>query len=161
MELSDFPPPRRMRASDAERETAIKRLADHYADGRLDVAEYVKRMEHASDAVYVDQLPSLFLDLPNPPVSAAPGTLTGHFPAMPKPVVGPRRSLRKPLAVSLAIALVLLVILPPVLLGLLAAVLVASAVAIGVFVVPFLVVALVLRAIVATGGRRQMVINRW
>jgi len=150
-----------MRASDAERETAIKRLADHYADGRLNVGEYVQRMELASDAVYVDELPSLFLDLPNAPVPVAPGTLTGHFPPMPKPVVGARRGVRKPFAVLLAIALVLLVILPPVLLGLLAAIAVAALVAVGVFVVPFFVVAIVLRAIVATGGRRQMVVNRW
>jgi hypothetical protein len=57
-------PARRMRASDQDRQEAIRALGDHHAEGRLDLAEFTGRMEQAQVATYLDQLDPLFVDLP-------------------------------------------------------------------------------------------------
>lgn len=62
-----------LRASDAEREAALRNLGTHFADGRLDRAEFEERADAALAARTQDQLRALFTDLPGPaPVPAAP-----------------------------------------------------------------------------------------
>jgi hypothetical protein len=72
-----------LRASDSERDDALHALAAHYADGRLERAEFDERAEVALAARTRDQLHALFADLPGPvpvpssrpePVPAAPHT---------------------------------------------------------------------------------------
>lgn len=55
-----------LRASDAERDDALQALAAHYADGRLERAEFDERAEVALVARTRDQLRELFADLPGP-----------------------------------------------------------------------------------------------
>ncbi|WP_157436573.1 DUF1707 SHOCT-like domain-containing protein [Actinospica robiniae] len=59
-----------IRASDAEREDALRVLADHYADGRLDRAEFDERADAAFAARTRGQLRALFRDLPRPAAEA-------------------------------------------------------------------------------------------
>jgi hypothetical protein len=62
-----------VRASDVERENALRALAAHFADGRLDRAEFDERADAALAARMQSQLHALFADLPGPaPVPAAP-----------------------------------------------------------------------------------------
>jgi hypothetical protein len=68
-----------LRASDAERDTALHLLAAHYADGRLERAEFDERADAALAARTRDQLRVLFADLPGPrpvPVPASTTTVT-------------------------------------------------------------------------------------
>lgn len=63
-----------LRASDTERDDALHVLAGHYADGRLQRAEFDERADVALAARTRDQLRALFADLPGPvpvPASAA------------------------------------------------------------------------------------------
>jgi hypothetical protein len=53
-----------MRISDAERAEVADRLAKHYGDGRLDQAEFDKRLDQAMRAVTQADLSGLFADLP-------------------------------------------------------------------------------------------------
>jgi hypothetical protein len=53
-----------MRVSDAERAAVADRLAKHYADGRLDQAEFDRRMDQAMRATTQADLSGLFHDLP-------------------------------------------------------------------------------------------------
>jgi uncharacterized protein DUF1707 len=55
-----------LRASNAERESALRILATHFADGRLDRAEFDERTDAALAARTQDQLRTLFADLPGP-----------------------------------------------------------------------------------------------
>lgn len=55
-----------LRASDAERDAALHLLAAHYADGRLERAEFDERADAALAARTRDQLRALFTDLPGP-----------------------------------------------------------------------------------------------
>ena len=66
------PGPERMRASDAERDEALRALAAHYAEGRLDQPEFDRRAEAALAAATQDQLRRLFADLPERGLAAAP-----------------------------------------------------------------------------------------
>jgi hypothetical protein len=52
------------RASDAERERALRDLQRHYAAGRLDTAEFEERAALATRARSRDELRALFADLP-------------------------------------------------------------------------------------------------
>lgn len=54
----------RLRASDRDRDRAIAALSEHHAEGRLDFAEFTRRMEAAQRATYVDELAGQFADLP-------------------------------------------------------------------------------------------------
>jgi hypothetical protein len=63
-----------LRASDSERDAAVHLLAAHYAEGRLDRAEFDERADAALAARTRGQLRALFTDLPGPrpmPVPAA------------------------------------------------------------------------------------------
>ena len=53
-----------MRASDQDREEAVRALTDQYAEGRLDHAEFELRMDRAQQATYLHDLDPLFADLP-------------------------------------------------------------------------------------------------
>lgn len=53
-----------LRVSDAERQTVADRLGQHYADGRLDQAEFDDRVGRAMNAKTRADLSGLFSDLP-------------------------------------------------------------------------------------------------
>jgi hypothetical protein len=81
-----------IRVSDAERQAVTDRLAEHFADGRLDQAEFDERVGRATSAKTRADLNGLFDDLPETGAPAA----TDH----------PRRRYRHPV---LLIGLVILV----------------------------------------------------
>ena len=65
-----MPPPRsvpgsELRVSDAERSQVADALSKHFADGRLDQAEFDERMQRAMSAKTRGQLAGLFDDLPH------------------------------------------------------------------------------------------------
>jgi hypothetical protein len=55
---------RAVRASDTERDEALRSLAAHFAEGRLDRAEFDERAGSALEARTRDELRALFADLP-------------------------------------------------------------------------------------------------
>jgi hypothetical protein len=57
-------PPAPVRASDSERERALRALRAHYAAGRLDAEELEERVAVAAAARYRDELRALVADLP-------------------------------------------------------------------------------------------------
>ncbi|SOD99430.1 DUF1707 SHOCT-like domain-containing protein [Blastococcus haudaquaticus] len=64
---------RHLRVSDAERQAAAARIGSAWAEGRLDDAEYDRRLEQAFAAVTYADLDQLFTDLPGPrPVAPPP-----------------------------------------------------------------------------------------
>ncbi|HLH27569.1 MAG TPA: DUF1707 domain-containing protein [Acidimicrobiales bacterium] len=81
-----------LRASDAERNEVVERLARHFADGRLDQTEYRARVDRAMGATTRGDLAGLFDDLP-----PLPSDLLGPPPR--------RRRLLPVLAVVLLVAL--------------------------------------------------------
>jgi hypothetical protein len=67
-----------LRASDAERGAAVSSLATHFADGRLERAEFDERADAALAARTRDELRALFADLPGPaplPALSRPGAV--------------------------------------------------------------------------------------
>lgn len=96
-----------MRVSDAERAEVADRLSHHFADGRLDEAEFNERVDRAMKAKTQADFTGLFDDLPG-------GDAFASSPAAPKPAVTPppanwpaRRRLRHPvLTVVLVVILV-------------------------------------------------------
>ncbi|MGV9662017.1 DUF1707 SHOCT-like domain-containing protein [Nocardia niigatensis] len=86
--MTDFDPavygPSTVRVGTAEREQAAAALGEHFAAGRLDVAEYDERVGRAYAAKTVGELAVLFADLPRPQ-TPAPQILT--------PPGAPRRAL--------------------------------------------------------------------
>ena len=80
-----------MRVSDADRSEVADRLSRHYADGRLDQAEFDERISKTMAAKTRGDLAGLFDDLPDPhpgpagaPGAAGPGGPTA-------PYIRPRR----------------------------------------------------------------------
>jgi hypothetical protein len=69
-----------MRISDAERAEVADRLSKHYGDGRLDQAEFSRRLDQAMHAVTQADLNGLFDDLPE----TGPGG-AGPEPSEPQP----------------------------------------------------------------------------
>jgi hypothetical protein len=61
-----------LRLSDADRAEVADRLAKHYADGRLDEAEFSERVDLAMSAKTKADLTGLFADLPSTVASEAP-----------------------------------------------------------------------------------------
>jgi hypothetical protein len=53
-----------LRAGTADRQRAVDRLTQHFTDGRLDAGEFDERVGKAYAAVHLDELPALFVDLP-------------------------------------------------------------------------------------------------
>ncbi|PXX66361.1 uncharacterized protein DUF1707 [Nocardia tenerifensis] len=60
-----------IRIGTAEREAAMQRLSDHFAAGRLSVAEFDERSAVIAAAVTRGDLTPVFADLPDPLVKAA------------------------------------------------------------------------------------------
>ena len=70
-----------LRVSDAERQAVADRLAEHFADGRLDQAEFDDRVGRAMNAKTRADLSGLFSDLPEtgaPAVPDGPRRRRGH-----------------------------------------------------------------------------------
>lgn len=61
---ADQPDPGPVRASDAERENAVRRLHQALGEGRLDLPETETRVAAAYAALYRGELPALLADLP-------------------------------------------------------------------------------------------------
>lgn len=92
-------PPGRMRVSDAERAQVTDALCRHYADGRLDEAEFNERAERAAAAKTADDLWTLLADLP------PSGSTPTSGPRAPGPAGGAAPQLRRcPLLVMLGVA---------------------------------------------------------
>ncbi len=74
-----------IRVSDAERTEMADRLAAHFAEGRLNQAEFDERVAQAMNAKTRGDLSGLFDDLPEPGPAGTPGTpVRGqHSPAHP------------------------------------------------------------------------------
>jgi hypothetical protein len=96
------PEPRSIRIGTAEREQAVKALGEHFAQGRLEPAEFEERMTAAYAARTASELDRLFDDLPSAhratgqhptgPYPAAHGTAqvpTGGYPTGAFPAVFP------------------------------------------------------------------------
>jgi hypothetical protein len=79
-----------LRASDAERNEVSERLSRHFADGRLDQAEFKTRLDRSMGAVTRGDLDGLFDDLPRLPDDPEPPR--------------PRRRLLLPLVVLMILA---------------------------------------------------------
>jgi hypothetical protein len=62
-----------LRVSDAERQAVTDRLAEHFAEGRLDQAEFDDRVGRAMNAKTRADLSGLFSDLPGTGAPAVPG----------------------------------------------------------------------------------------
>ncbi len=94
-----------IRVSDAERNAVAEQLGAHYADGRLDQAEFDERINRAMAAKTRGDLAGLFDDLPDPGPAGAPGTAGPGGPAI---SYAPRRrgGILRPL-ILLAIVIVL------------------------------------------------------
>jgi hypothetical protein len=73
-----------IRIGTAEREAALKALADHMSAGRLDPDEYGDRVALASGARFAGELEPLFADLPGGPVTRPMATR----PALPPAAAG-------------------------------------------------------------------------
>src|ERR1700760_4706930 len=97
--LGQGPAPADLRVSDAERKAGADQLSKHFADGRLDQAEFDERLSQAMNAKTYRDLDGLLTDLP--------GTQTSGGGILP-PVGGgvtsraqgsvPQRRIVKPLA---------------------------------------------------------------
>ncbi|MFX0580349.1 DUF1707 SHOCT-like domain-containing protein [Nocardia nepalensis] len=66
--MSDLP---EIRIGTAEREHAMQRLSDHFAAGRLSVAEFDERSAVVAAALTHGDLDKVFVDLPEPTLAAA------------------------------------------------------------------------------------------
>jgi hypothetical protein len=89
-----------LRVSDAERQAVADRLGEHFAEGRLDQAEFDERAGRAMSAKTRADLTGLFDDLPDP--GARPQT---GAPAVP---VRPLRRRRHPVLVLVLLVFVTL-----------------------------------------------------
>jgi hypothetical protein len=87
-----------MRASDQDREEAVRALTDQYAEGRLDHDEFELRVDRAQRATYLHDLDPLFVDLP---ARAGRGALAE--PARSTPRGLPRGRFRPPLFLPLVV----------------------------------------------------------
>ena len=87
-----------MRASDQDREEAVRALTDQYAEGRLDHDEFELRMDRAQRVTYLHDLDPLFVDLP---ARAGRGALAE--PARSTPRGLPRGRFRPPLFLPLVV----------------------------------------------------------
>src|SRR6201995_1293825 len=94
-----------LRVSDADRQSVADQLSQHFADGRLDQAEFDERLSQAMNAKTYRDLDGLLTDLP--------ATGTGGGPGLPPaggPVIGrgagsgpQRRIARPPVFIALAL----------------------------------------------------------
>ena len=80
-----------LRIGDAERESAIVALGEHYAAGRLNKDEFDERTAAALTAPTQSALAPLFVDLPAPH-AAGPAVSTNHATVRPHPSWSPGRT---------------------------------------------------------------------
>ena len=66
------------RITDADRAAAAARLREHYAQGRLTLEEFHRRLDAAFDATTQSQLTAITRDLPRTESPALPSTATGN-----------------------------------------------------------------------------------
>ncbi len=79
-----------VRIGTTERERAIQALAEHLAEGRLDVTEYDQRATLAAAAKTRGELAAIFDDLPEPNPMREPVVAAAHVPvpaAPPDPLI--------------------------------------------------------------------------
>ena len=88
-----------LRASDEERNAVADKLSRHFAEGRLDQAEFKTRLDAAMSATTRGELNGLFFDLP-------------HLPADPPPPVPRRRHVLPYLFVLAVVVIVAGAMLP-------------------------------------------------
>jgi uncharacterized protein DUF1707 len=70
-----------LRIGDAERDTAVAELSEHFVAGRLTQDEFEERSDQATRARYADEVDQLFADLPDAvPPGRPPRTRKGHHP---------------------------------------------------------------------------------
>ncbi len=117
----------RLRASDAERNEVTEKLSRHFADGRLDQAEFKTRLDRAMGAVTRGDLDGLFDDLPRLADEPAPPT--------------PRRRLFRPTVVLVVLAAL--------------AASVAASVAVSTVHLPWLLIVLALMIVWHRAGHRR------
>ena len=72
-----------IRVSDADRNAVAEQLGVHYADGRLDQAEFDERISRTMAAKTRGDLAGLFDDLPDPGTTGAPGAAGPGGPQAP------------------------------------------------------------------------------
>jgi Domain of unknown function (DUF1707) len=72
-----------IRVSDADRNAVAEQLGVHYADGRLDQAEFDERISRTMAAKTRGDLAGLFDDLPDPGPAGAPGAAGPGGPTAP------------------------------------------------------------------------------
>jgi hypothetical protein len=97
-----------IRVSDAERNAVVELLGQHYAEGRLDQAEFDERVNRAMAAKTRGDLEGLFDDLPelghDAPAAGGPGVPAGPYgPGIPVRVRRGRGILRPLLFVALVL----------------------------------------------------------
>jgi hypothetical protein len=96
----------RMRAGTDDRQAAVDGLTRHFTEGRLNPSEFDERVGTAYAAIYLDELPGLFADLPEAQPHRGTGSIArrpdpyqavySHPVAMPSPwTAPPRPSLRR------------------------------------------------------------------
>jgi hypothetical protein len=85
---------RHIRVSDAERQAAAERIGAAWAEGRLDDAEYDRRLGQAFAAVTYGDLDQLFTDLPGPRLVPPPPQFGPPAPAY-RPMPGVPGSVRR------------------------------------------------------------------
>jgi hypothetical protein len=78
-----------IRVSDADRNAVAEQLGAHYADGRLDQAEFDDRISRTMAAKTRGDLAGLFDDLPDTGAAGVPGAAGPGSPAA--PYIRPRR----------------------------------------------------------------------
>ena len=78
-----------IRVSDADRNAVAEQLGVHYADGRLDQAEFDERISRTMAAKTRGDLTGLFDDLPDPATAGAPAAAGPGGPQ--PPYIRPRR----------------------------------------------------------------------
>ncbi|MYT68487.1 MULTISPECIES: DUF1707 and DUF4190 domain-containing protein [unclassified Streptomyces] len=73
-----------MLAAHSDRERAVDVLRAGFAEGRLQQAEYEKRVERAYQARTVGELSTLVADLPQGPVGPQQAPMAGHMAPVPR-----------------------------------------------------------------------------
>jgi len=68
----------RMRAGTADRQAAVDGLTRHFTEGRLNPSEFDERVGTAYAAIYLDELPELFADLPGAQPRGGTGSGVGR-----------------------------------------------------------------------------------
>jgi len=104
-----------MRISDAERAEVSDRLSTYYSEGRLDEAEFSKRLDQAMHAVTQADLSGLFDDLPQDadaggrPWPGPPGPGRASRRVISPDQAGPACRRRSPLSRVLALAVLIVI----------------------------------------------------